>query len=105
MSKHNAQESDWHEDNGLCDCCTGGHCLKGWCCPCLRVSLYPSASLPKVLTHPVLNKTHDMLEHPDQPPSECGAVGCGWCLLNMCGGWGFMYVLAFLFQKSNLTQC
>ncbi|KAK4096070.1 hypothetical protein N658DRAFT_402370, partial [Parathielavia hyrcaniae] len=76
----NQQEADWHDNNGICDCftdsqgdCDCGQCFMGSCCPCI-----------------LLNKTDDMLHRPNEEPSGCGAVGCGWCVLNMCGGWGMI---------------
>ncbi|KAH6857104.1 PLAC8 family-domain-containing protein [Chaetomium sp. MPI-CAGE-AT-0009] len=68
------QQHEWQD--GLCGFCSGGHCLMGWCCPCVLV-----------------NKTHELIENPDEKePSGCGLVGCGWCLVNMfTGGFGCFF--------------
>ncbi|KAK4458380.1 PLAC8 family-domain-containing protein [Cladorrhinum samala] len=66
------KNGEWQD--GLLSCCSGGHALMGCCCPCVLV-----------------NKTHELLENPNNPePKACGLWGCGWCLLNACGGWGFI---------------
>jgi hypothetical protein len=40
----------------------------------------------------VVNKTAELIDDPDEKtPSGCGAVGCGWCMVNMfTGGFGCM---------------
>ncbi|KAK4238321.1 PLAC8 family-domain-containing protein [Achaetomium macrosporum] len=77
------KEHEWQD--GLCSFCDGGHCMMGCFCPCILV-----------------NKTHELLEDPHkQDPSGCGGVGCGWCLLNMCGGWGF---IVGLMQRNKIRD-
>ena len=48
----------------------------------------------------MVNRTDDLievLEHPNmiKDPDSCGRMGCGWCLLSMCGGWGALLVFSF----------
>ncbi|GAB1318430.1 hypothetical protein MFIFM68171_08640 [Madurella fahalii] len=64
---HPIKENDWQD--GLFGCFRGGHCLMGYFCPCILV-----------------NKTHMLLTNENDPnPSGCGAWGCGWCVLTLCG--------------------
>ncbi|KAL2127497.1 hypothetical protein VTI74DRAFT_10629 [Chaetomium olivicolor] len=83
MERHEIKDHEWQD--GLCSFCDGGHCLLGCFCPCVLV-----------------NKTHELLEEPhNQEPSGCGTIGCGWCTLNLCGGWG--WVLGFL-QRGRIRS-